>query len=233
MFTLALLAGGLATRMAPLSGSLPKALFEVAGRPFIMHVLDHLKAQGVERVVLCVGHLGEQIHDIVRDGKAWGIDAQYCWDGPDLLGTGGALRQALPLLGPEFFVQYGDTYLPIDYSKVWRAYSRGDKPALMTVIRQHHDHDERNVEYADGVVFEYNKTTATARMRHVDYGLSILSSNLFSEVASEGAFDLAELLCGLSLNGKLAGHEVFERYHEIGSPDGLEETIKYFNTRTR
>ncbi len=114
----ALLAGGLATRLRPITATIPKAMVEVAGRPFIDHQLALLRRNGIRRVVLCLGYLGEQIEQYLGDGGALGMELRYAHDGDRLLGTGGALRRALPLLGPVFWVLYGDSYMDIDYRAV-------------------------------------------------------------------------------------------------------------------
>ena len=114
----AILAGGLATRLGEITKTIPKALVEVAGEPFVVHQLALLRNAGVQRVVLCVAHLGEQIEAVLGDGRDYGIEVVYSNDGGELLGTGGALRHALPLLGDSFFVLYGDSYLICDYAAV-------------------------------------------------------------------------------------------------------------------
>src|SRR5580658_3498417 len=118
MLPVAILAGGLATRLRPLTDRVPKSLLKIAGRPFIFHQLELLKTQGVGRAVLCVGHLGEQIEAAVGDGRALDLEIEYSFDGSELLGTGGALKKALPLLGEEFFVLNGDSYLPCSLSQI-------------------------------------------------------------------------------------------------------------------
>ena len=117
-----ILAGGLATRLRPLTERIPKALIEVAGHPFLWHQLHLLKRSGIRRVVLLVGHLGESIQQRFQDGAEFGIKIDYSFDGPALLGTAGAIRQALPLLPERFFVLYGDSYLPCDYAAVEKAF---------------------------------------------------------------------------------------------------------------
>ena len=224
----AILAGGLATRLRPITISTPKVLVDVAGKPFIIRTLDHLRANGIASVVLCIGHLGEQVRAIVGDGSQFGIDVRYSSDGAELVGTGGALRQALPLLGPEFFVLYGDSYLPIDFRPVERAFASSGKSALMTVLRNENQWDQSNVEFHDGHLIEYNKRTPRAAMHHIDYGLSVLSARALASVPAAVPFDLSDTYHYLSREGQLAGHEVFERFYEIGSHDGLEETVRHF-----
>lgn len=224
----AVLAGGLATRLRPITEKIPKALVDVAGQPFVVRQLDYLRQQGISRVVLCLSYLGEQVEAVVGDGSAFGLDVRYSWDGPRLLGTGGALRQALPLLGEQFFVFYGDSYLPIDFRAVERDFLASGKPALMTVLKNGDRWDKSNVLFRDGCIVEYNKRAPRPEMTHIDYGLGVMSASVLENALANEPFDLADIYHDLSVRGVLAGHEVFERFYEIGSHKGLDETIEYF-----
>lgn len=230
MLPIAILAGGLATRMRPTTQTIPKGLIDVDGQPFLRRQLHQLAQQGAHRVVLCVGYLADQIETEFGDGSSLGLDLQYAHDGPALLGTGGALRQALPLLGDAFFVLYGDSFLPIDFAPVEKAFFDSHRPALMTVLRNEGQWDTSNVEFSSDLVYEYNKRVPTARMDHIDYGLSVLSAKVLAQHPSGQAFDLADIYHQLSISDQLAGLEVHERFYEIGSPQGLADTISYFST---
>ncbi|MHB8138577.1 MAG: nucleotidyltransferase family protein [Smithellaceae bacterium] len=231
--TVAIVAGGLATRLYPITQTIPKSLVDVAGKPFIIRQLDYLKQQGITRVVLCLGYLGDQVEAVVGDGSVFGLDVFYSWDGPILLGTGGALRQALPLLGEQFFVFYGDSYLPIDFQAVAQGFLASCKPALMTVLKNHDQWDKSNVLFGGGCITEYNKRAPRPEMAHIDYGLGILSSSVLKNIPANVPFDLADIYHKLSLQGLLAGYEVFERFYEIGSQKGLSDTIEYFKNGGR
>src|SRR5690349_19498755 len=122
--TAAILAGGLATRLRPITEKIPKSLVEVAGKPFIDHQLTLLQIKGFKRVVLCLGHLGEQVAEVVGDGRRWGLTVEYSYDGPVQLGTAGALRQARSLLGEVFWALYGDSYLNFNYRAVSEYFER-------------------------------------------------------------------------------------------------------------
>jgi len=229
MFPVLILAGGLATRLRPLTETIPKALIEVAGRPFIEHQLLYLRAQGITKVVLAVGYLAELIRDCVGDGSQFGLQVKYIEDGPTLLGTGGAVKRALPLLGDPFFVQYGDSYLPIHYLEVQAAFLASQKPALMTVLKNNNQWDKSNVIYSSGVLIEYNKHEIKPAMTYIDYGLGILKKEVFTGYSSNAAFDLAAVYNNLSGQKQLAGFEVFERFYEIGSLAGIEQTDAYLS----
>jgi NDP-sugar pyrophosphorylase family protein len=227
----AILAGGLATRLGPLSRTTPKCLLEVAGRPFIDHQLRKLHGHGVRRVVLCLGHLGEQVEEAVGDGSAYGLEVAYSFDGPELRGTAGAIRRALPMLGPAFFVLYGDSYLECDYAGVQSAFEAAGKRALMTVFRNEGKWDTSNVEFRDGRIVAYDKKARTPAMQYIDYGLGILDRRALEDVPETGAHDLAAVFREMLRRGELAGFEVTERFYEIGSVAGLEETRAYLAGR--
>ena len=221
---LALLAGGLAIRLRPQTLKLPKAMIEVAGEPFIVHQLGLMRREGVERAVLCVGYLGEQIKAFVKDGSQYGVAVDYCFDGPNLLGTGGALRKALPYLGSEFLVMYGDSWLDTAFAPVVTAFRNSGKPALMTVFRNEGRWDVSNVQYENGVIQRYDKAERVPQMQHIDWGLSIVKADLLARRPADTAFDLAEVYTTLARQSQLAGYEITTRFYEIGSTEGLRET---------
>jgi len=223
----AILAGGLATRLRPLTETVPKVLLEVAGKPFLEHQLALLRGQGIRRAVLCVGFLGEQIQARFGDGSAYGVELLYSFDGPVLLGTGGAVRQALPLLGETFFVLYGDSYLNIDFGQVARALTESRKSALMTVFNNQDRWDASNVWFADGQIKLYEKSARIPQMRHIDYGLSVFHSSVFTVYPGGDALDLTHVLKDLVAKEDLAGYEAGQRFYEIGSKSGLEELDRY------
>src|ERR1035441_2410300 len=174
MLPIAILAGGLATRLRPITETLPKALIEVAGEPFLAHQLRLLRRPGFERVVLGGGHLRAKNGGVAGDGRAFGLHVEYAFDGPQLLGTAGALRRALPLLGDAFAVIYGDSYLPCDCRAALAAFSESGKLGLMSVYRNEGLWDTSNVEFTGGRILAYDKANRTPAMRHIDYGLGVL-----------------------------------------------------------
>jgi N-acetyl-alpha-D-muramate 1-phosphate uridylyltransferase len=227
VFPLAILAGGLATRLGPLSRQSPKSLIEVAGRPFIHHQLRRLHEQGIRRVIICVGHMGEKIVDSVGNGSAFDLDVAYSFDGPELRGTGGAIKQALPLLGSAFFVLYGDSYLECDFTAVQMAFEAAGKLALMTVFHNHGQWDQSNVEFRDNRLLAYDKVHRSDEMHYIDYGLGIFHRSAFDIGLEQGQLDLAAVYRHMLERGELAGFEVTQRFYEVGSMAGLEETRNY------
>jgi NDP-sugar pyrophosphorylase family protein len=226
----AILAGGLATRLRPITEKIPKSLVPVAGRPFLSHQLKMLHARGIRRAVLCIGYLGEMIQRDFGD-EAFGIKLNYSFDGPKLLGTGGAIKRALPKLGEEFFVLYGDSYLPIEYAPVAETFHRSGKLGLMTVYRNEGLYDTSNVVFRDGEIAVYDKQAKLPEMRHIDYGLSLFKSSVFAAYAADQVFDLAEVMGRLVREKQLAGYEVPERFYEMGSPTGLAELESLLKNR--
>lgn len=223
----ALLAGGLATRLGSLSAQTPKALIDIDGRPFIDHQLDLLQSSGIRRVVICLGHMGRQIEDYLGDGDRREMEIRYSYDGPRLLGTGGALCQALPMLGDLFWIMYGDSYMDIDYRAVMASFNRVGAAAMMTVIRNDDSWDRSNARFEDGRLTCYDKVNRTRDMRHIDYGVQILRREALSQLVAGERCDLADVYRGLVAHGRMMGFEVFNRFYEIGTPEALEETRRH------
>lgn len=236
----AVLAGGLATRMRPLTETVPKALLEVAGRPFADWQLAWLAGQGVTDVVYCIAHLGEQIREFVGDGSRWGLRVDYADEGPQLRGTAGALADAARAgrLDERFLVLYGDSYLELDVAALWATFLRGGYPMLLSVYRNDGRFDRSNVRFVDDVVQRYDKTEpnpAAMGMHHIDYGLSALCRDVLLERVPAGGppRDLAGLQHDLSIEGRLAGFEAANRFYEVGSPNGLADLDRHLRAIRR
>jgi MurNAc alpha-1-phosphate uridylyltransferase len=223
LFAVAILAGGIATRLQPYTERIPKSLLDVRGEPFVAHQLRLLSSQGVRRVVICAGHLGTMIQQFVGSGEDFGLAVRFSFDGPKLLGTAGAIKNALPLLGPAFFVLYGDSYLPCDYEAVQCEFVKSGMKGLMTVYRNENRHDKSNVEFHDGAIHSYDKVVRSAAMRHIDYGLAAFRDSAFDMVSADEVVDLAVVYQDLLRSGQLAAFEVQNRFYEIGSLEGLRE----------
>ncbi len=227
----ALLAGGLATRLRPTTATIPKALVEIDGRPFIDHQLELIRRNGIRRVVLCLGHLGEKVEAHLGDGRALGMDLHYSYDGDTLLGTGGAVRRALPHLGEAFWVMYGDSYMGIDYRAILDFFARSGALGLMTVIRNENRWDRSNVRFDDGRLLHYNKNAPTPEMKHIDYGVALLLRPAVERIPAGRPADLAEVYRDLVAEGRMVGYPVTQRFYEIGTPAGLAETRAYLASR--
>jgi N-acetyl-alpha-D-muramate 1-phosphate uridylyltransferase len=224
---IAILAGGLAKRLRPASLTTPKSLIPVAGRPFIDHQMDLLRRQGASKVVICGGYLGEEVERHVGDGTRYGLGVSYSYDGNPLLGTGGAVKKALPQLGEIFMVLYGDSYLPIAFQPIVDAFRVASADGLMTIFRNEGRWDTSNVEFVDGEIRAYDKIKRTAAMRHIDYGLSMFRKAAFDSWPAQKPFDLAAVLQSLLAAARLKGFEVNRRFYEIGSTAGIQETERF------
>jgi len=227
MLTVAILAGGLATRLHPLTNSVPKSMIEICGKPFVHWQTKLLASAGVTDIVYCVAYKSEIIQRFLGDGSNYGVKISYSYDGPKLLGTGGAIVNALPLLGHKFMVLYGDSYLPIDYSKVVNEFEGCGLPALMTVYANKGKFDTSNVDFRGGVLNRYQKGTSLPEMTHIDYGLSCFDETVFLNCELGLPIDLAQICTDLSSQNLLKGHEVEKRFYEIGSLQGILDFTAY------
>jgi len=229
----AILAGGLATRLRPITSTIPKAMVEVAGRPFIEHQIELLRRHGIRRITLCLGHLGEQVQQHLGDGSRFGVALSYSMDGPALLGTGGALRRALPLLGDLFWVLYGDSYTDIDFAGVLDHFQKSAALGLMTAFPNHDRWDRSNVVFSDGKLIRYDKSVQLPEMKHIDYGVALLRRQALERIPLNCKADLAGLYSQLVSDGSMIGMEMQNRFYEIGSPDGLQETRDFLRQYSR
>lgn len=250
--TVVILAGGLATRLHPITKAVPKALLDINGEPFISHQLRYLFGQGIRRAVICTGHLGHMIKAHLGVSHQ-GIKIDYCDDGTTPLGTGGAIFKALETIEGPSFIQYGDSYLPIHYSSVSAAFNGTNFAGILTVLKNEGHWDNSNTDYTSGIIIRHSKHKIVERMEYIDYGLSILSKEAFktgieiffksgssnrlrkrtdkiSSFSLPIPFDLSDIYSSLSTEGLLAGYEVTERFYEIGSFSGLDETKRYLQS---
>lgn len=223
LYPVVILAGGLATRLWPITERLPKALVEIGGQPFIAHQLNLLKSRGIRSVVISTWYKGEMIRDFVGNGSRFGLKVQYSFDGEKPLGTGGAIRNALSLLSGPFFVLYGDSYLPCSYTDVQAFFDLHKKPGLMTVYRNQGKWDNSNAEVVNGQILCYDKKNRNPRMEFIDYGLNLFNPEAFESLPENQPADLAEIYQKLVLSHNLLAYEVKQRFYEIGSFDGLHE----------
>ncbi len=223
LYPIIILAGGLATRLHPITEKIPKALVKVGGSPFIVHQLNLLKSRGLENIVISAWYKGEMIQDFLGNGNQFGVDIQYIFDGDRPLGTGGAIRKALKLMDSPFFVLYGDSYLPCNYKEIQSHFDENNKPALMTIYHNAGKWDTSNVEMENRQIIRYDKKDRHPRMQFIDYGLGLFQLNVFSSLDEDTPIDLADLYKKLAESRKLLAYEVKQRFYEIGSFDGLHE----------
>ena len=218
-----ILAGGLGTRMRPLTDELPKVLIPVNGKPFLHHQIELLKEHGIRDIVLCVGHLGDLIRTRFGDGDWLGVRIRYSEERGTLLGTAGAVKNAEPSLEDDFFLLYGDAYLRVDYREVMRYFRRSGAQGLMVVYHNSNRLERSNVVVRDGRVAVYNKDSRTPGMEHINYGLSVLRKEALRLVPPGRPFSQEELYRLLIEQGELLAWEAEHRFYEIGSRQGLAE----------
>jgi NDP-sugar pyrophosphorylase family protein len=228
MLPVAILCGGLATRLRPVTATIPKSLIPINGEPFLAHQLRLLDAAGFANVVLCVGFLGEQIRDFAGD-RFGRLEISYSFDGPKLLGTAGAISGAFPYLEQSFFVLYGDSYLPCDYRKVERDFKQSGKSGLMTIYCNEGNYDSSNVEFERGQILRYDKTSKTPGMRYIDYGLGVFDQSAFAGLPGDRPSDLAGIYRRLLERNDLAASEMADRFYEIGSLEGIRDLEQYLS----
>jgi len=219
----AILAGGLATRLRPLTDTIPKSLVEICGKPFLEYQLDFLRRGGIEDVVLCVGHQGEKIEGHFGDGRRFGVNIKYSYEKGGLLGTAGALKNAEHMLEDKFFVMYGDSYLFLDFATVMSYFDEFEKPGLMVVYKNYDCYDRSNVAIEGNSVKQYSKKEKTGDMVYIDYGASLLRKQALELVPANQVYSLEQLLGQLIELKALLAYEVHERFYEVGSPEGLDE----------
>jgi N-acetyl-alpha-D-muramate 1-phosphate uridylyltransferase len=226
------LAGGLGTRLRLVTGeSLPKALVPVAGRPFINLKLEELRDRGADEVVVLVGHGADAIRAHVGDGTGFGVRVTFVEDGRTLLGTGGALLSALPVLGETFWVTYGDTLLAVDTAHAETQFATSDALGLMTVLHNRDRWELSNTRVEGSRVVAYAKEPRPEAAEHIDYGMLLFRSTAFSGFAAGEAFDLAQVLGRLVTDQRLDAFEVTERFHDIGTAAALRETEQWIRAR--
>ena len=236
-----ILAGGLGTRLHPMTENFPKSMIEIGGKPFLDYQIRHLLAQKIEEIVLITGFHSRIIEDYVST-QDWASQVRIVNEGDQLRGTGGALLWAEKhgVLWDRFLLLYGDSFLPIDFQAVSEAFVKSGCPALMTLLRNEGAWDASNVIYQNGVIELYDKRISPKppEMKYIDYGLLGLTKDFVrswshrSSGSTQGLekFDLADPLTALSKLKKLAGYLVNERFYEVGSFQGIEDFKNLVNS---
>lgn len=223
LYPVVILAGGLATRLRPITKQIPKSLVEVGGQPFIAHQLRLLGSRGVKNVIISAWYLGEMISEFVGNGRSFGMQVQYVFDGELALGTAGAVRKALNLVDGPFFVLNGDTYFPCNLAAIQTFYERHSQPGLMTVNRNQLEWHNCNVELVAGEIVRYDKKSRDSNMQHVDAGLGLFDPQVFAHLEEGQPVDMETVMQKLLDESALLAYEENQRFFEIGSFNGLKE----------
>jgi NDP-sugar pyrophosphorylase family protein len=225
-----ILAGGLATRLRPITEKIPKSMVRISGKPFLQYQIDLLKKNQITDIVLCVGHLSEQIIDYFGDGRRFGVNIKYSQEKEELLGTAGAIKNAEPLLHEEFMIMYGDSYLMLDYRQIMSYFKQFDKLALMVVYKNFNQYDTSNVIVEDYFVKKYDKKNRTANMIYIDEGLSILRKAALNLVPGGQVVQLEEFFTQIIARKEMLAFETKQRFYEIGSFEGLKEFEEFITS---
>lgn len=223
-----ILAGGKATRLYPLTRTIPKSMIEICGRPFFEYQIKLLLKNNIKNIVMCVGTFYRQIVDFFGDGQKLGVSIQYSIEDPEkLLGTAGALKNAEKYLDDVFFVMYGDSYLPINFTKVYEKFKNNKKLGLMTIYKNNNKFDKSNVSKLGDLVTVYDKTGKENNLEYIDYGLLILKKEALQMIPSNEFVDLGVLMQKLIEKRELISYEVHDRFYEIGSVSGIKDFETY------
>jgi N-acetyl-alpha-D-muramate 1-phosphate uridylyltransferase len=226
-----IIAGGLATRLRPMTFLTPKSMIEIEGKPFIEYQIINLKRQGISDVVICVGHMGGKIEAYLGSGSNYGVNIIYRYDRGYPMGTAGALKNANDVLGDPFFTIYGDSYISIDFAKAKRRFDRSNKPVMMTVFKNCDRFDRSNVVVENDLVKVYDKQNKHENMDYIDYGALILRKGVLDLVPGGQPYSLEELLMPMVERKQVLAFKVSERFYEIGSIRGISEFAQYIRDR--
>ena len=222
----AILAGGLATRLGELARNQPKSMLSIRGKTFLEYQLELLRGGGIRNIVMCVGHMGEQIERHFQGGKGYGVNIRYSFE-EGLLGTAGALKKAAPLLEDVFFTMYGDSYLSLDLLAAMRYFKSQNKLAQMTVYKNYDRYGRSNTAVEGNLVKRYSKKEKNEDMVYIDYGANIFKREVLGMIPENQSYSLDNLFTRLIEMEELLAFEVKERFYEIGSPQGLNEFEEY------
>jgi NDP-sugar pyrophosphorylase family protein len=199
-------------------------MIPIDGKPFIQHQLELLKKSGFEEVILCLGHLSEKVWDFVLHNN-FGLNIACSFE-KELLGTGGAIQPVLDDIKDNFFVQYGDSYLLLDYQKVQQKFVEKNKLALMTVYKNENKYDKSNVEFQNDQIISYDKINRTDKMQHIDFGCGVFNKKAFDRFSNK--FDLYDVYKKMLQEKQLSAYTSNSRFYEVGSFQGIRELENYF-----
>jgi NDP-sugar pyrophosphorylase family protein len=226
-----ILCGGLATRLEHLTKNIPKSMIEIKNKPFLEYQIENLKRSNIKDIVLCVGHLSEQIKNYFGDGEKFDVNIKYSHDGDKQLGPIGALKNTESLIEDIFFILYGDSYLNLDYQKMYSYFKTQNKLGLMAVYKNFNRFDKSNLIVKDDMIVAYGEKERTKEMIYIDYGTSLLRKKALNLIPKNTFFTTGEFFSNLISKNELLAFEVKERFYHIGNPDALKEFSNYIETQ--
>lgn len=226
-----ILAGGRGERLRPLTDTVPKPMIEFHGTPFLGYLLELLREQGIERVVLLLGYLPEVIRSYCGDGRRWGLSIDYVVS-PLEDETGRRLQHAASKLDPIFLLLYCDNYWPLRLDRLWRQFSAAEASASFVVYRNHDRYTRDNVAIdPDGFVTCYDKTRTSAGLRGVEIGFAVCRREVI-ELLPEGnpSFE-REVYPRLIAQRQLRALVTDHRYYSVSSLERLPATEQFLARR--
>lgn len=224
-----ILAGGLATRLRPLTETIPKSMVMINNKPFLQYQLELLRNNGITDIVLCVGYLYKQIEDYFQNGNDFGVKIKYSKEEEKLLGTAGALKNAANLLDKKFFLTYGDSYVFLNFHEIMHYFDAYDQLALMVVYKNCNRFDKSNVRLEGNRVSKYDKNATDDNMIYIDYGVSLLSKEILRLIPDGIAYSLEDVFKKIITQNSMLAFEAEERFYEIGSFNGLKEFTDFIS----
>ena len=230
MLPVIILAGGYAKRMYPLTKNTPKSLIKIPKIPFIEYQIDYLIKNSVTEVYFCLGVFSEKIIEYLKSKNYKNIKIKILVDGKKPLGTGGAVKKALDHIKKDCFIMYGDSLLTVNLKKILNSYHKKKSICHLVIYKNDNRYDKSNIFYQNKEILLYDKCNHNSKMKYIDYGISILSKNVFLKYSFKKYFDLADLYSLLSFKKLVSSSITKKRFYEIGSKKGLEETIKYVSS---
>jgi N-acetyl-alpha-D-muramate 1-phosphate uridylyltransferase len=226
-----IMAGGLGTRLRPLTYDIPKPMIPIHGKPYLWYQLDYLKKYHLNHILILAGYLGQQIENYFGNGSELDIKIQYSFES-EPMGTGGGLKFAAPLLEDEFMVIYGDSFLPIDLSDLIKTYRFMKSTGLLVVYdNRFGDSNVKNNVAIDGnnLILKYQKNTDDDSLNYVESGISVFNKSICELIPANKKTSLEEeIFPKLIDNKKLKAYITTQRFYDIGTPDRLKTIETFF-----
>jgi N-acetyl-alpha-D-muramate 1-phosphate uridylyltransferase len=223
-----IIAGGLGTRLGELTKNNPKSMVLVNGKPFIEYQIEFLREKGINNIVICIGHLGQQILEYCRNGYRFGVNLQYSYENK-LAGTAGALKLAEPLLEEFFFTLYGDSYVFFDFKNLMEKFITKKMSAVMSVYKNNNQFDRSNTAIKNGMVINYDKNT-TKKYKYIEYGVNYFEKKTLQIIPEAQTYSMGDFFNDLIKLNLLYAYEVKDRFYEIGSLYGLRDFEDYLRS---
>jgi len=223
------MAGGLATRLRPLTEDTPKSLILIEGKPFLQYQIELLNRNGIKEIVLCLGYMGNKIEDYFGNGNRFGVKIKYSYE-DNLLGTGGALKLVEPHLDEHFFLIWGDSYVRLDYQEMYAFHIKNDRKfeVTMAIFYNIRNYDKSNIAYEHGKIKKYEKHSKDV-LKYIDAGIMVINKELLERIPVSRVFQIEEIFSQLAKQEKIQPFLIKKRYYEIGSIKGLNQFKKFIN----